>query len=215
MNRPSSSPRKRLSKSPQDAFRSAYRDGLCLAAERVFAAKGFAATKMMDIASEAEVGVGTLYNYFASKQEIFEEIFKKRSVELEDLVDRAIHDQPPLEQIRQMLRVSLEYLENHAELFALYIERDAIGDTEIERLGGKVLEQRYVRFLNKLKVSIQAAVDAGDLTRDMPVGTLLAVLAGARNGAAYAWLKGSRQHRLTDMCEPILELFLSGARARR
>lgn len=212
MSRPSSAPRKRLSKSPQDAARSAYRDELRLAAERVFATKGFAATKMNDIAQEADVGVGTLYNYFASKQEIFEEIFATRSLELERLIDEATEGKPPVERIRMMLRVSLEYLETHAELFALYVERGGINEIDIERLGGKVIEQRYAAFLRKLEANVQAAVDAGELRRDIPVWTLLAALAGARNGAAYAWLKSARDHRLAEMSETILDLFLSGAR---
>jgi len=213
MNRSSPPQRKRSSRSPQDAARSAFRDGVRLAAERVFATKGFAATKMTDIAGEARVGVGTLYNYFSNKQEIFEEIFTKRSVELDELIDRAIDGKPPLERIRVMMRVSLEYLEAHAELFALYVERGGIGETDIERLGGKVIEQRYVDFLSKLEASVQAAVDAGELRSDIPVRALIAALAGARNGAAYAWLKSPRKHRLSEMSEALLELFLSGARA--
>jgi len=212
MARPSSSPRKRASKSPQDAARSAFRDELRMAAERMFATNGFAATKMTDIAREADVGVGTLYNYFANKQEIFEEIFATRSVELEQLIDRAIDGKPPVERIRLTLRVSLEYLEAHAELFALYAERGGVAEIDIERLGGNVIEERYLQFLRKLESSVQAAVDAGDLRGDIPVWTLMAALAGARNGAAYAWLKGARNHRLAETSETILELFLTGAR---
>jgi AcrR family transcriptional regulator len=157
--------------------------------------------------------VGTLYNYFANKQEIFEEIFETRGDEIEAIVESAIEGKAPIEQIRTMLRVSLEYLENHAELFAMYLERGGVAELDIERLGGKVIDQRYTRFLRRLEAVIQAAVDAGELRRDIPASTLLMVLAGARNGAAYAWLKSSRKHRLSDMSEELLKLFLSGARA--
>ncbi|WP_160143051.1 TetR/AcrR family transcriptional regulator [Halanaerobium hydrogeniformans] len=47
------------------------------AAVQVISKKGFYNTRMSDIAEEAELAVGTLYNYFKSKDEILEYIFKK------------------------------------------------------------------------------------------------------------------------------------------
>ena len=40
---------------------------------QVFAKKGVAKTKMIDIATIARVGKGTIYEYFASKEDIFRE----------------------------------------------------------------------------------------------------------------------------------------------
>jgi TetR/AcrR family fatty acid metabolism transcriptional regulator len=54
--------------SPRANARDAFRAGLCEAAERVFARAGFQATKMTDIARAGGVAVGTLYNYFDSKE---------------------------------------------------------------------------------------------------------------------------------------------------
>lgn len=47
------------------------------AAVQVISEKGFYNTRMLDIAEEAELAVGTLYNYFKSKDEILEYIFAK------------------------------------------------------------------------------------------------------------------------------------------
>lgn len=41
------------------------------AAERVFAARGYAATTVKDVAQEAGVATGTVYLYFPSKEELF------------------------------------------------------------------------------------------------------------------------------------------------
>lgn len=43
------------------------RDAILAAAKQLFVARGFAATTMEEIAQAAEVGVGTLYNYFGAK----------------------------------------------------------------------------------------------------------------------------------------------------
>ena len=41
------------------------------AARKVFARKGFAATRMIDVAEEASVGKGTLYEHFRGKEDLF------------------------------------------------------------------------------------------------------------------------------------------------
>jgi len=206
-------PRKKSTKSPQEAARTAFRDEVRLAAERVFATKGFSTTKMADIASEAGVGVGTLYNYFANKQEIFEAIFLERASQFEAALDHATAGLLPLEQISILIRTSMQYVEDHGALFAMFFERGGIGELDIERLGGKIIEELYQNFLRRLESAIEAAVKDGVLRNDVPVPSMVAMLSGARNGAIYVWLKGRRRGRITESAENLLTLFMSGARA--
>lgn len=51
------------------------KDLILEAAATVFAKHGFHAAKMEEIAVEAGVGKGTLYEYFSSKQQLFQELF--------------------------------------------------------------------------------------------------------------------------------------------
>ena len=46
------------------------------AAVEVISKKGFFNTRMQDIADEAGLAVGTIYNYFSSKDEVLSYIFK-------------------------------------------------------------------------------------------------------------------------------------------
>jgi AcrR family transcriptional regulator len=50
------------------------RADLLAAAERLLAEKGFDRTTISDITSEAGLGFGTFYNYFASKEELYQEL---------------------------------------------------------------------------------------------------------------------------------------------
>ena len=49
--------------------------GIIQAAIGIIARRGLAQTKMEDIAQAAEIGKGTLYEYFKSKDEIFQGAF--------------------------------------------------------------------------------------------------------------------------------------------
>jgi len=51
------------------------------AAELIFTTRGFAAARMDDIAETAGVAKGTLYLYFASKQELFVSLLEERTEE--------------------------------------------------------------------------------------------------------------------------------------
>ena len=206
--------RKPAKRSPQAAARDAFRDSVRKAAERVFVNKGFSSLKMTDIAAEAGVGVGTIYNYFADKQAVFEAIFEARTQEFDALLERAVAGKSALAQLEALVRGSLEYLEENGALVALFQERGAVGELDIERLAGKRMAQGYERYLSLLETAVTAAVEAGELRSDIPISALVAALSGARNGAIYAWLKGRRRERLQTLADHVLVLFFSGARAR-
>src|SRR5690349_11014182 len=65
----------------QNTLTRVYENAILEAAERVFGRDGFEAAKMADIAREAGVAAGTLYNYFDSKVQIFESLMRFRGEE--------------------------------------------------------------------------------------------------------------------------------------
>ena len=69
--------------------RSAYRQAISLAAERVFAAKGADGTRMREIAAEAGVSLGTLYGVIDGKDSLFYEIHRLRMQEFMDCIRKA------------------------------------------------------------------------------------------------------------------------------
>lgn len=58
-------------------------------AVRVFARQGFHATRVSDIADEADVAYGLVYHYFQSKEKVLDEIFSERWSLLLEAIDAA------------------------------------------------------------------------------------------------------------------------------
>ncbi|MDQ0893134.1 TetR/AcrR family transcriptional regulator [Agromyces ramosus] len=54
-----------------DAYRTARRDEIIVAALRCFAAKGYQRTSMADIIEESGLSAGAIYGHFAGKKELF------------------------------------------------------------------------------------------------------------------------------------------------
>jgi AcrR family transcriptional regulator len=197
---------------PQEAAREAFRADLRLAAERVFADKGFTAAKMTDIARAASVAVGTLYNYFPSKESIFEELCATRAADFHARLAETGKGAPPLVRLELLLRTCFDYIDEHGALFAVFVERGGTAEYDIERIGGSATERSHERLHRLLEATLAAAIEARELRADVSAATMASHLSGAMNGATYSWLKRRRRGRLSDATPDLMTLFLSGAR---
>jgi TetR/AcrR family fatty acid metabolism transcriptional regulator len=198
----------------REGARGAFRGAIVAAAERVFARSGFYETKMTEIAREAGVGVGTLYNYFKSKEVIFGEIVVVRQAEFDRTIQSAAVAEDPVERLRQIVESCLNYLDEHGALLAIFEERGAVTECDVERLAGPRAARGYERLLELFEKNIRGAVRAKRVRSDVDVRLLVAMLSGAMNGATYAWLKRGRRGRLASVTGELLELFLQGAACR-
>jgi TetR/AcrR family fatty acid metabolism transcriptional regulator len=200
--------------SAREEARGTFREAIVSAAERVFARSGFYETRMTDVAKEAGVGVGTLYNYFESKELIFSEILAVRHEEFMRTIRSAAVADDPVLRVKQIVEAALSCLESQGELLTVIMERGAIGEFDMERIAGPKAARGYAEFLETLEKNIRAAVRAKRLRSDIDPRLTVAMLSGAMNGAIYAWLKRGRKGRLSLVTDELFELFLEGARQR-
>lgn len=78
------------------------------AAVRVFARKGFHASRVGDIAEEAGVAHGLLYHYFRSKDQVLEAVFHENwSVLLARIANVEETDEPAADQLRHIAAIVL------------------------------------------------------------------------------------------------------------
>lgn len=127
---------------------------ICQTAIHVFARHGFHKTQVEEIAREAGVAVGTIYNYFDSKEEIllaiFEADFEERIRSYQQLRQSNL---PIPEQIRTLLE----------EHFSLAIDRvDRTRVTIRERFyPGKEFKKKLHKFHQEMVKRIEALINEG------------------------------------------------------
>ena len=94
--------------------RSRSRRILRAAAQR-FGARGYAGTTMEDVAADASLAVGTLYNYFGSKSELLMAILRRETDELLAAGRRVVEDPPedPAEAIAAVIEAYLGVFAHH------------------------------------------------------------------------------------------------------
>lgn len=98
----------------KEKAKEALSDEILNAAERVLAARGYAQTSMAAVAREAGVSVGSLYNYFRDKNELFRKLFQVRKLELIAEVERSLQTNRPFpEQLEVLTRNVLAFFDKN------------------------------------------------------------------------------------------------------
>ncbi|WP_341677566.1 TetR/AcrR family transcriptional regulator [Niveibacterium sp. SC-1] len=119
------------------------------AALELFVEKGFAATRLEEIAGRAGVSKGTLYLYFDSKEALFESVIREGLLPLIEAGETITQFMPG-----GGWEGDIEALANHAGLppGAEYLRIDRSDDRPVEadKLGGIVLANHYERLLRVL-----------------------------------------------------------------
>jgi AcrR family transcriptional regulator len=90
-----------------DAARN--RERLLAAAKAVFSAGG-AEASLEAVARRADVGIGTLYRHFPTREALFEAVYRREVDDLAALAERLRADVPPDEALRRWVRANVEFV---------------------------------------------------------------------------------------------------------
>ncbi len=125
-----------------------------LAGIRLFARSGYQATTTRDIAAEVGIKVGSVYNHFASKEDLLFVIMRGVMVDLVEEVERvAVAHPDPVERMRMMVATQVRL---HAER----AEEVFIGSSELRSLEGARLAA-IVELRDRFSALFEKAVEDG------------------------------------------------------
>lgn len=103
--------------------RNLRREDILTAAERVFAGKGIVASTIDDIAREAELGKGTLYNYFPSKEAILWHCaIRGMKILKETILTSLSPENEPLVNLGKMAESFLLFAKQQKNYFAIFLQ---------------------------------------------------------------------------------------------
>src|ERR1039457_4388452 len=103
------------------------REEILAAAIHLFAAHGYAGTDTQLLADELQVGKGTLYRYFPSKEELFLAAVDSILSQLNEQIEACLLTvTDPLDQIRQVILTYLTFFAEHAEFVEVLIQERAL-----------------------------------------------------------------------------------------
>jgi len=126
---------------------SILKNKIVASAERLFAEKGYESTSIQDIADDCSIAKGSVYKFFASKDDLYLEIievhFQRMMEETERIRERM--QLPPRELFVEEIRFQLAYFLDHGFFVANSLkEKPAIASDKL----GPHLFQKRARLLN-------------------------------------------------------------------
>jgi AcrR family transcriptional regulator len=135
--------------------RNGSREAIVTAAERLFLERGFGSVSMDELASAAGVARRTLYNQFASKEEIFREMLLKVADQLEHALPPGIETQGDVEDVLRVVARMILQLHKRPEYlgFLRMVVADSRQFPWIAEEFAAVMEpqaERFVRYLAHL-----------------------------------------------------------------
>jgi AcrR family transcriptional regulator len=100
------------------------RQDILRAAEQVLAERGFYEAKISDIAAAADIGVGTVYLHFDTKEALFEAVVEDTVTRLKETVDRArAGAASAIEQVRASTHALCRFADENRAVFRVVFGR--------------------------------------------------------------------------------------------
>lgn len=189
-----------------DAIRVRRQEEILDAAARFFASRGYSEANIQELADMLQVGKGTIYRYFPSKESLFLAAVDRMMRKLTEAIDAGIEaTEDPVEQLAGAIRAYLRFFAEHPEAPELLI---------LERAHFKNRKQPtyfVYREANTLRRQgrIRALIEEGRL-RDIPVDRIGEVLGDLLYGTMFTNYFVGRDRIPEKQAADLLDIVLYG-----
>jgi TetR/AcrR family transcriptional regulator, fatty acid metabolism regulator protein len=184
------------------------RQQLLGAAVRVFARKGFHASRVGDIAEEAGVAHGLLYHYFKSKDQVLEAVFHENwSILIARIESVEETDEPAADQIRHIAAIVLRTWLHLPDVVRVVIQEFGRSPELGERIGELTLP------IDALRRVIARGIERGEFRKDIDPAFAATVVYGSIDELLTAWVLGrlpSDEEAVARAEQTLVEVILLG-----
>jgi AcrR family transcriptional regulator len=198
----------------RERLREATAEAILAAAEEVFAAEGLAGARMEAIAARAGVAVGTLYNHFEDRQELWRRLVASRRAALLRRLDAALEaarGRPFADALDALLRALFAHWAEHRAFVSLLLQ----SQPALERAprGGAVAKPFAREIVRRLARVVRRGVAEGVL-RAEGADLYPAALLGMARSLLLLEIGGGPERPAGDPVGRLVDLFLRGAGRR-
>jgi AcrR family transcriptional regulator len=174
------------------------RERLLEAATEIFAAGGPQAS-LEAVARRAEVGIGTLYRHFPTREALFEAVYRREVDQLGELADRLARDGDPVDALRAWL---------HAQVRLVAAKKGMIQGLQLAAHDSSELKAySFERLIRALSALLERGVAARAIRSDVPADDVLRAIVG------MIYAQGGGDWRAAAL--RLVDVFVDGLRARK
>lgn len=178
------------------------------AAVKIFAGKGFYNAKVSEIAKEAGVANGTIYLYFANKDDILISLFEQEMKRIIGRMKAEIErERDPLRKIERFAALHLGLIEERKELAeVLQVEL-----RQSSKFMKEYRNRKFAEYVNLISAIIREGQKAGVVRPDIMPGIAKRAFFGALDEMSRFWVLSRRKKYSTSTAaRQIAEFFVHG-----
>lgn len=185
------------------------REAILRHATEIFAECGFRGTDVQDIANRAEVGKGTVYRYFGSKEDLFWAVIDEMDNQFEESLLSGI-DQ--IESTIEIVRVTgmrfVQFFNDHPHFLELSSQDRAAFRGNVPPARKKRHQEQISEFGRLLATGVERG-EIRPLNIEKTINTYAALLKGITHNACYHLTDWS----MMEVAELAIEIFIRGIAA--
>ena len=177
------------------------------AAAKTFRDKGYAATRLTDIAAEADIQAGSLYYHFDSKEQLLDEVLERGHGRVAETVRERIEELGPNANFKDRLQVAILA---HLEINFLHNDY-AEANIHLHNQIPKAIRQRHIRKHRKYAAYwhdlLSEAQDSGEIRQDVDISMARLNLFGMMNWS-IEWYRPGRldiKDLADNMCRTLFD----------
>lgn len=179
------------------------------AAFEVFSRKGFHGAKVDEIAEKAGIGKGTIYEYFKSKADVFQEMhvwyMEKYFTEIEDgLLDET----EPVLKLRRIVKNHVEFLNTVKDLKGKFLTESS-SHVDLGSEFKKTVVRTYLERMERIKAIIKEGIKAG-VFRQVDVDLCAMFFFGSLGSISHSMFLLNKEISPEEVAEKIIDILLNG-----
>jgi AcrR family transcriptional regulator len=177
------------------------------AALRLFSEKGYHNVSMEEIAKEAEFSVGTLYNFFKSKEELYKSLVQEVADKFHSLLIKAIEREgDEIDRLRDYLRKKGEIFKENLDIIRLYFAETKGVSFSVIAGFEQELREKYYDFLQRLSKLFEEGIKKGVFEKIAEPFHLAVAIDNVSNSFLFMWLDDPEKHVYPEP-ELVLRIF--------
>ena len=179
---------------------------------KIFAAKGFYNTTVAEIADASGFAVGTLYQFFAGKEQLYTELLSEKTAAMYAEVRESVTQQDDVvRKIEVLIAAQFEFVQNNAEFCSIFVRGDHLSLSEGSRELRKRMMENYAAHVSFIEAVMEEGICAGVL-KPMDPRMMAVALTGIINSCATKWLTLWEEFSLKEQVPLVVDIFLEGVK---
>lgn len=200
---------KKLSRREREKLRQ--RQDILAAALELFSQNGYHNVSMNEIAEKSEFAVGTLYNFFSSKEDIYKSLMVENSNRFFSALMNSLNQgQDEIEKLRNLVRTKGEVFMENASVVRLYHAETKGAGFNVKAGLDADIRKKYDQVQQAVAVVFERGIKKKTFKKIAEPYHLAVVLNSIINDFLFLWLEDSEKNPYPENPDIILNILFNG-----